>query len=183
ALGWTLPATPAAGTTPAIATFAKPSSVPYLNLFCDARQFECNSPTTLDYVTGLRQFQQSMYYNEKGAKFDGPLFSLPGGDVKAAIGATYTSIHFSFQTFDNTGAQSLILPTLSDPRSRSVWATFAQVNIPVFGDANGLPGIRKFEIEASWRHDQYSDVGGTSNPKIAFNWTISEDWGLTARGA
>ena len=183
ALGWTLPATPAAGTTPAIATFTKPSSVPYLNVFCDARQFDCNSSTTLDYITGLRQFQQSMYINEKGAKFDGPLFSLPGGDVKAAIGATYTSIHFSFQTFDNTGAQSLVLPYLSDPRSRTVWATFAQLNIPVIGEANALPAIRKFEIEASWRHDQYSDVGGTSNPKIAFNWTISEDWGITARGA
>ena len=36
ALGWTLPITPAIGTTPAIATWTKPTSVPYLNLFCDA---------------------------------------------------------------------------------------------------------------------------------------------------
>ncbi len=35
ALGWTLPATPPAGTTPAIATWTKPGSVPYLNLVCD----------------------------------------------------------------------------------------------------------------------------------------------------
>jgi len=27
----------------------------------------------------------------------------------------------------------------------------------------------KLEFEGSWRHDQYSDVGGTSNPKVAFN--------------
>jgi hypothetical protein len=37
--------------------------------------------------------------------------------------------------------------------------------------------------EGSWRHDQYSDVAGTSNPKVAFNWTVSEDVGLTIRGA
>jgi iron complex outermembrane receptor protein len=183
ALGWTIPASAAAGTAPGVATWTKPAAVPYMNLFCDARQFECNSQTTLDYIDGLRQFNQSMYYNEKGAKFDGPLFSLPAGDVKAAVGATYTSIRFSFQTFDNTSAQSLLLPMLSDPRNRQVWATFAQMNIPIFGDANAIPGFRKLEFEASWRHDQYSDVGGTSNPKIAFNWTVSEDIGLTVRGA
>jgi len=40
------------------------------------------------------------------------------------------------------------------------------------------------EFEASWRHDQYSDVQGTSNPKIAFNWApFNETIGLTIRGA
>jgi hypothetical protein len=60
---------------------------------------------------------------------------------------------------------------------------FTQVNIPIFGDANKIPGFDKFELEGSWRHDQYSDVNGTSNPKVAFNWTISEDLGVTVRGA
>ena len=43
ALGWTIPATPASGTTPAIATWTKPGNVPYLNLFCDPRAYTCNS--------------------------------------------------------------------------------------------------------------------------------------------
>jgi hypothetical protein len=62
------------------------------------------------------------------------------------------------------------------------WATFAQLNIPVFSDAFSLPLLRRFEIEASWRHDQYNTVGGTSNPKLGFNWTVSELLGLTLRG-
>ncbi len=66
---------------------------------------------------------------------------------------------------------------------KQVWATFAQLNVPVFGDANALPLLRKLDLEGSWRHDQYSDVGGTSNPKVAFNWTLSEDLGLTVRGS
>src|SRR5262249_10380028 len=53
-------------------------------------------------------------------------------------------------------------------------------NIPVFSDLNALPLLRRLEFEASWRHDQYSDVGGTSNAKLAFNWSPIED--LTIRG-
>ena len=46
-----------------------------------------------------------------------------------------------------------------------------------------FPASGNWSLKASWRHDQYSDVGGTSNPKVAFNWQISEDLGLTVRGA
>src|SRR6185437_14293625 len=35
-------------------TFAKPASIPYLNLFCDPRAFVCNSPATLNYISGYR---------------------------------------------------------------------------------------------------------------------------------
>ena len=32
----------------------KPASVPYMNLFCDPRAFQCNSPATLAYIVGAR---------------------------------------------------------------------------------------------------------------------------------
>ena len=79
-----------------ISTWTKPATIPYLNLFCDPRAFPCNSPSTLKYVTGLRNFRSNFWINEKGANFDGPLFSLPGGDVKAAVGGNYTSESFLF---------------------------------------------------------------------------------------
>jgi outer membrane receptor protein involved in Fe transport len=183
ALGWTILPTVGVGTSPGITSWTKPSTVPYLNLFCDPRVNQCNSPTTLNYMTGIRQFNEKFTINEKGVKADGPLFAVPAGDVKAAIGATYTTQAFSFNTFDNTGAPNLLAPSLVDSQHRSIWAVFTQVNVPVIGDANALPGIRKLDFEGSWRHDQYNDVGGTSNPKVAFNWSVSEDLGLTVRGA
>jgi outer membrane receptor protein involved in Fe transport len=179
ALGWTIPASLAQGTTPAIATWTKPANVPYLNLFCDATEFQCNSPTTLNYITAIRSFNEKYWINEKGLKFDGPLFDLPAGTLKAALGATYTTSTFSFVTFDNTGASSLIAPMLTDAIHRAVWAGFAELNVPVFSDQFNLPGFRKMQISASWRHDQYSDYGGTSNPKISADWMPSEDAGVT----
>jgi len=183
ALGWTMPATPASGTSPTIGTFTKPGTVPYLNLFCDATQFQCNSRSTLDYIQAFNETSEAMWVNEKGIKADGPLFDLPGGTVRAAIGGLYTSYHFLIASNSSTGTNNTTMSLLRDPESRQVWATFAQLNVPIIGDNNALPGIRKLEFEASWRHDQYSDVKGTSNPKLAFNWEVSEDLGLTIRGS
>jgi len=99
-----------------------------------------------------------------------------------AVGANYTTYHFLIQQQVQNQANPTIA-FLSDPEQRQVWAVFSQLNVPIIGDNNALPGIRKLELEGSWRHDQYSDVGGTSNPKVAFNWEISEDLGLTVRGS
>jgi outer membrane receptor protein involved in Fe transport len=180
ALGWTIGITPAGGTTPAIGTWTKPGSVPYLNLVCDPLSYQCNSPDTLAYIQGIRNFNERFWINEKGAQADGSLFSLPGGEVKAAIGATYTSFKLQTVVLDNTGGSSLIVPFQQDAQGRQVWAAFTQINIPVFSDQNAIPFFRRVDLEFSWRHDQYSDVGGTSNPKVAFNWAPIEDF--TVRG-
>ena len=183
ALGWTLPAaTLAVGTLPAIGSWTKPATIPYLNLFCDPRAFACNSPATLNYIGATSSFGTNRWINEKGVNFDGPLFSLPAGEVKAAIGGAYTDESFLFNSYDVTSAATLTVPSLSSSEDRRFWAVFAQLNIPLLGDNFSLPLMRRFEIEASWRHDQYSDFGGTSNPKIGFNWMVDQDFGLIFRG-
>jgi iron complex outermembrane receptor protein len=184
ALGWTLAATPASGTAPGIATWTRPAAVPYLNLFCDPTVVQCNSPTTLNYITGFRGLNERVSLDEKGAKFDGPLFNVPAGQVKAAVGGTYTSFNVNFVRAQNTGG-TLLLPVIVDSEPYSVWAGFAQLNVPVFGDSFNFPLFRKLDLEVSWRHDQYHGTlnGGTSNPKLGFTWELSEDLGATVRGS
>jgi hypothetical protein len=75
-----------------------------------------------------------------------------------------------------------------DPEPYTVWAGFAQLDIPVFGDNFNLPLVRKLDLEASWRHDQYNSPngalkGGTSNPKLAFTWLLDQMAGATVRGS
>ena len=176
ALGWTILPVAPSGSAPAFGSFTRPAAVPYLNLFCDPTEFQCNSQTTLNYIAGFRSLNEKFWINEKGIKADGPLFDLPGGTVKMAIGADLSSYRFNYISQDNTGTHDLTINPVIDPESRTVWATFAQLNIPVFGDNNALPGLRKLDLEASWRHDQYSYVHGTSNPKVAFNWTPIDDF-------
>jgi iron complex outermembrane receptor protein len=184
ALGWTIGVTPASGTTPAIASWSRPSTVPYLNLFCDPRTIQCNSPVTLNYVNGTRYLDDIFTTDERGARFDGSLFDVPAGQVKAAVGGTYTSFDVIFHRGNNSGSSNLILQNIVDSQPYNVWAAFVQLNIPVFGDNNSIPLFRRLDLEASWRHDQYHGtlVGGTSNPKIGFTWNLSEDLGVTVRG-
>jgi len=183
ALGWTIASAAPAGTAPGIATWKKPATIPYLNLFCDPFAYQCNSRDTLDYIgSGINSRHEVMQINTKTVKFDGPIMDLPAGQLKAAVGATYETTHFSFTQVDSTGSPSLLAPYLIDAKRRAVWAVFTQVNIPVFSDMNALPLLNRVDLEASWRHDQYSDFGGTSNPKVGFNWMPSEELGLTIRG-
>jgi iron complex outermembrane receptor protein len=179
ALGWTIPVTPAQGTTPAIASWTKPATMPYLNLFCDPLAYKCNSDATLDYIFRLDEVQEYFNVRETGTKADGPLFDLPGGTVKMAVGANYTSYSLLLQQTSGSSVNPLV-STVQDPRHRQVWAAFTQVNIPVFSDKNSLPALRRLDLEFSWRHDQYNDVGGTSNAKVGFNWSPVDDF--TIRG-
>jgi outer membrane receptor protein involved in Fe transport len=176
ALGWTILPVAASGSAPSFGTWTKPGAVPYLNLFCDARTIQCNSPLTEAYVTGIRKFDEKFWINEKGAKFDGPLVDVPAGQVKAAAGFTYSTFNFNFRTLDSTQSSSLLVPIVNDTILRHVWAGFVQVNAPIVGDTNKFLGVEKLNLEVSWRHDQYDDFGGTSNPKVAIDWSPIDWW-------
>jgi iron complex outermembrane recepter protein len=184
ALGNTFTVAATANTT--AVSFTKPAAVPYLNLFCDPTRFTCNSPTTLAYISANSTVGDHYDIEEKGARFDGPLFDLPGGQVKAAIGGTYESDNVLGFTGNSSGAPPATpLAITYDSQPYSVWAGYTQVDVPIAGDNFNAPLIRKLDLELSWRHDQYNGVlhGGTSNPKVAFTWELSQDLGATVRGS
>src|SRR4029079_2795997 len=165
---------------------SKPAGVPYISLFCDVTQFNCNSPATLAYIKAQRYLGDKYSIEEKGARFDGPLFDLPAGSVKAAIGGTYESDNVLGFTGNNSGSPAgTPLSIIHDAEPYAVWAGYAQVQVPVFGDNFNIPLVRKLDLEFSWRHDQYSGTlsGGTSNPKVAFTWVIDDQIGATVRGS
>lgn len=165
-------------------------AIPFLNMFCDPLAFQCNSPTTLNYIQARRTQNARWAMEEKGAKFDGPLFDLPAGQVKAAVGATYESDSVSGCDGSNAGTPGN-LPLgqfiTCDPEPYHVWAYFGQVDIPVFGDNLNFPLMRKFDLEGSWRYDSYGGnpvlTGITRNPKVSFTWLVDELVGATVRGS
>jgi iron complex outermembrane receptor protein len=168
----------------------KPATVPYLNVFCDPRVFQCNSPTTLAYISGESGIEAHYTVDEKAARFDGPLFDLPGGQVKAAIGGVYDSDNPRVGSGNNTtvpGNPPLNQFFTYDSEPYHIWAGFVQVDVPIFGDNFNIPLVRKLDLEGSWRYDNYGGnaalTGTTRNPKIAFTWLIDETVGATVRGS
>jgi len=174
ALGWTMPA------STVLASFAKPANVPYLNVFCDPTAFTCNNATTLAYIDGFRKYFEENIIHEYGATADGTVMALPGGDLKAAIGGVYD--HYAYIDEDNENYNmpgTAQVGDLVEVKRREVYAAFAQVNVPIIGDANRLPLIQRAQIEASVRYDHYNAFGGTTNPKISGDWLVFDGLKLT----
>lgn len=114
---------------------------------------------------------------------NGPLFDLPGGTVKAAIGAetvNYSTVQKVTRT-NGTGPSNYGSAFSIFHFPRSVRSVFGEVNIPLIGEEMNVPLVNKFEVNVSGRYDEYSDVGKTTNPKFAADWTVIP--GLKVRGS
>ncbi len=99
---------------------------------------------------------------------DGDLFTLPAGDIRAAIGASYRHDEYDFDDF--RGLEANFNP------SRHITAAFTELNIPLLKDR---PGARNLSLTLAVRHDDYSDFGSTTNPKYGLLWEVNEE--LTLR--
>jgi iron complex outermembrane recepter protein len=100
-----------------------------------------------------------------GGKLDGSLFSLPGGDVKVALGAEYR-----YDGFARTGLRSA--PTFALPSTtRNVTSLYAEGYFPLVGEDNAVPGIARLAFNGAVRYDHYSDFGSTWNPKFGVEWS------------
>ncbi|WP_447725590.1 TonB-dependent receptor plug domain-containing protein [Sphingomonas koreensis] len=99
---------------------------------------------------------------------DGRLFTLPAGDVRVAVGAEYhlenIAANVSFGAISSPFRKSALA-------TRNVKSVFGEIFVPVF---------EMLDLTGSVRYDHYDDVGGTTNPKIGFNFKPVE--GITVRG-
>jgi iron complex outermembrane recepter protein len=99
-------------------------------------------------------------------KFDGPIFSLPGGAVLGAFGTEYRSEDFESVQSSSTGIP-LGAPFDLD---QNVKSAFAEVKIPLVGESNAMSGVRSLALSVAARYDDYSTFGSSTDPKIGFSW-------------
>ena len=122
-------------------------------------------------------------FNQARLEVDGPLFSLPAGDVKVAFGGRNMPITISILLGSGSNGTGFINngATVSVFRSkRNVMSGFGEANIPVISPDMNIPLVQKVQIGLSARYDKYSDVGPTFNPKYALDWTVTDDIKLRA---
>jgi iron complex outermembrane receptor protein len=103
----------------------------------------------------------------KAADFSatGPLFGPPGRVTALALGAGYRR-----EQYDDTATN----------HGRSVRYGFAELNVPIVVPSADRIGAEKFELSASVRNETYSNVGGTTVPKVGLVYLPIQ--GLTIRG-
>ena len=109
---------------------------------------------------------------DTGIKLDGSLFTMPGGEVKLAVGGEYQDFWLrTGQIRGRKGAQTGTDTILS----RNIKSAYAELLIPLFGESNATAGFHRLSLNIAGRIDDYSDIGSTTNPKVGINWQPVED--------
>ncbi len=117
-------------------------------------------------------------------RLEGPLMDLPGGTVRGSIGAEYMDqnhwlwLNQTVRYYPTNGLEDYVLRDTT--YGREVGSYFGEIYIPLIGDANAMPGVQRFAINLSARHDEYSDFGGTTNPRLGVVWDVNDDLSLRA---
>lgn len=130
------------------------------------------NPATIESVRG---YSKRSYYGTSWSatlRADGPLFDLPAGAVRLAVGAEYRrdrNRDGETIAYTSTLAERVTPPTPL-PDARIFKAAYAELLIPIFGEGANLPGFRRLDLSAALRTENYSDFGSTRNPKIGLVW-------------
>jgi len=114
-------------------------------------------------------------------KFNGPLFDLPGGKVRAAVGGEYNKNSIFVINEAHRGNENVYFRDTATYMQRKIKSAFAEIYVPVIGAGNAVTGIQSLSLNAALRHDRYSDVGNTTNPKFGLTWEVND--ALSLRGS
>lgn len=139
------------------------------------------NPATLYRITGSQTVATRAILTDYSLKVDGPLFSLPGGDVRVAVGGEYQNHGWRYHVLDSarSAEPNVFVETLSFG-SRTVKSAYAEALVPIVGADNASPGLQDLTLSAAIRYDDYSDFGDTLNPKFSLQYEPVD--GLTLRG-
>ncbi len=182
---WSITLSAYAGTHDAPSTTTQTGGAPApvfgtFNFFCDPTQFQCTDQATADSINarGTSLINRTKYDMQVySATADGPLFSLPAGQVKLAVG--YERYDGSLLNENNFGGNNF--------NPRRVDSVFGELFVPIVSPDAGSSLIYKLELNGSVRYDHYSDAGKSTNPRLGFNYwpmdglKIFGSWGTSFR--
>lgn len=161
----------------ATATLALAGLIPGMAL--NPYNLAASSPAALAAIRNYENYGDATQEMADGRLIlDGSLALLPGGDVRLAVGAEYYYTNLASRIAQ--GPVGAYANARTSRTSRDVRSAFGELMIPLIGPENGSPGLRGLQLSGSIRYDDYSDHGGTTNPKVGFNYKPFND--LTIRG-
>jgi iron complex outermembrane recepter protein len=129
----------------------------------------------LNAVRGAQLFQSESAVSSGSLIADGPIASLPTGEVKLAVGT-----EFRREQVMRSGRTHVSF-------DRTIESTFAELAVPLVGNPLDARAVPRLELSLAARYERYSDFGSTSNPKIGLRWAPSNaiklrtSWGTSFR--
>lgn len=106
---------------------------------------------------------------------EGPLFPLPGGDVRLAAGIGYA--RNAFGDIDHVTPANTIRGSEGDSFA------YAEADLPLIGPEQQIGGVHRLSLTAAVRGEHYSTFGGVTTPKWGVLYdptadvTLKASWG------
>ena len=128
-------------------------------------------------ATGAIALNRSFSYGNRSRMYEvdaeGPLFSLPGGDARLAVGAGYRRNDFRYLYIGSP---------VADGKEGSRFA-YTELNLPLVSPDQNAAGIHRLELTGAIRTEDYDNYGRVTTPKIGLiyspgaDWTLKGSWG------
>lgn len=106
---------------------------------------------------------------------EGPLFALRGGDARMALGAGRRTNRYRQPSY-LTGA-------MDAQGNEGARYAYAEISLPWIGADSNVPGVRRLEITAAMRGEDYDSFGTVATPKLGLiydpnpNVSLKASWG------
>lgn len=156
---------------------AEPNPATAYNLFGDGPS---TNPATIDFIRGSSTTFQRYRLWSASARAEGPLFDLPAGAVRLAVGGEYREERFSARGISDRSTLTPVAEVIDIPGRRTVAAGYAELLVPLFGADKARPGLHRLDLSLAARIEEYSDFGTTTNPKLGLAWVPVDGLSLRA---
>ncbi|WP_129793876.1 TonB-dependent receptor [Sphingosinicella sp. CPCC 101087] len=133
------------------------------------------------YTASVEVPQRLIYENRTTgieANAEGPLFRLPGGAARLAVGGGYRSV-----LLDVNVAQSVdgtVVTTRDFTDSRGVQFAYGELSLPLVAPEFGLPLIHRLTVSAAVRYERHEGIDEVATPKLGLVYQPHQDVTLRA---
>jgi outer membrane receptor protein involved in Fe transport len=135
------------------------------------------------FVTGIHEISIAGAYRNRmfgtEASAEGPLFSMPAGDVRLALGGGFRANRFtSTASGISFGAE---ITSDKEQGTRKSYYGFAELSVPLVSEANAIAGIHALSASAAVRWEDYPGIARIATPKLGLIYAPIE--GLTFKAS
>lgn len=146
------------------AALASPDPAQWFNPFVDARAAGPVNAALYPALTAVSRYDGRSELTIGSLVVDGPLASLPGGELRFAAGVEYEQARHRAATLSADGAAA------DASARRNSRAVFAELAVPLVGRDNARPGLARAELQLAGRHQDHGAAGRSTDPKIGLLW-------------
>lgn len=124
----------------------------------------------------LVEHQSGSYINRiqsVEANAEGPLFRLPGGTARMAVGGGLRNTQFIIDVASLSGG--VTIPRSDFSVDRHTYYVYGELSLPLISPTNEVPLVERLSITGALRYEDVSGAGKVATPKVGLVYAPSGD--------